>query len=191
MEKPANRNGKSAVSQLLFRHFSASLANQQGSFAMGSEIRPRARADELVVRDMESEVLIYDLNKDEAITLNPFAAAVWRACDGTSGVAGLSAKLQDQMPGSRVLDESVWRALDMLSRCDLLQEPVVPPVYRDRRDMIKALGIGAAAVPMVAMIAVPAAAQGASCGCVTPGDCIVQVSCPSTVNCNGAGMCAP
>ena len=105
MEKPANRNGKSAVLHLLFQHFSANFRHQQGSFAMASEIRPRARADELVVRDMDSEVLIYDLNKDEAITLNPFAAAVWRACDGSSGVAGLSAKLQDQMPGYHVPEE--------------------------------------------------------------------------------------
>lgn len=191
MEKPANRNGKSAVLHLLFQHFSASLRQLQGNSDMASEIRPRARADELVVRDMETEVLIYDLNKDEAITLNPFAAAVWRACDGSSGVASLSAKLQDQMPDSHVSEESVWRALDMLSRCDLLQEHIAPPVQRDRRELIKAMGIGAAAVPMVAMIAVPAAAQGASCGCSTPGDCITQTSCPSTVNCNGAGMCAP
>ena len=158
---------------------------------MASEIRPRARADELVVRDLDSEVLIYDLNKDEAITLNPFAAAVWRACDGTSDVAGLSARLQDLMPGSHVTEEAVWRALDMLSRCDLLQEPVATPLRRDRRDVIKTLGMGAAAVPIVAMIAVPAAAQGASCGCSTPGDCITQTSCSSTVNCNGAGVCAP
>ena len=191
MQKPANCNGNSAVLRLLFQRPYATLGKQQGSFAMASEIRPRARADELVVRDMETEVLIYDLNKDEAITLNPFAAAVWRACDGNSSVAGLSAKLQDQMPGSHVPEETVWRALDMLSRCDLLQEHIAPPVNRNRRDLVKTLGMGAVAVPIVAMISVPAAAQGASCGCVSPGDCIVQVSCPSTVNCNGAGMCAP
>jgi len=158
---------------------------------MASEIRPSARADELVVRDMDSEVLVYDLNKDEAITLNPFAAAVWRACDGTRSVAGLVAKLRDQMPGDLVTEDSVWRALDMLSRCDLLQQQVVAPAHRSRRDLVKALGKGAVAVPIVAMIVVPTAAQAASCACVSPGDCIVQVSCPSTVNCNGAGVCAP
>lgn len=158
---------------------------------MTSDIRPLARADELVVRDMDSEVLVYDLNKDEAITLNPFAAAVWRASDGIRDVDALTAKLHDEMPGDLVTEDSVWRALDMLSRCDLLQEPVSPPAYRSRRDMVRALGKGAIAVPIVAMITVPTAAQGASCGCSSPGDCITQVSCPSTVNCNGSGMCAP
>ena len=158
---------------------------------MASETRPLARADELVVRDMDSEVLIYDLAKDEAITLNAFAARVWRACDGTRDVADITAQLQDDMPGDYVPQDSVWRALDMLSRCDLLQDRVVPPVQHSRRDLVKALGMGAAAVPIVAMIVVPTPAQAASCACVSPGSCIVQTSCPSTVNCNGAGMCAP
>lgn len=158
---------------------------------MTSEARPLARADELVVRDMDSEVLVYDLNKDEAITLNPFAAAVWRACDGTASVADLTAKLHEQMPGDLVTEQAVWRALDMLSRCDLLEEAVVAPAQPSRRDLVKAMGKGAVAVPIVAMIVVPTPAQAASCACVTPGDCLAQVSCPSTVNCNGSGVCAP
>lgn len=158
---------------------------------MTSQINPRARADELVVRDMDSEVLVYDLNKDEAITLNPFAAAVWRACDGTRGVDGITAKLHNDMPGDLVTEESVWRALDMLSRCDLLEEPVMAPANRSRREFARTLAMGAAAVPIVAMIVVPTPAQAASCSCTTPGDCITQTSCPSTVNCNGSGVCAP
>jgi hypothetical protein len=158
---------------------------------MRTEARPLARSGELVVRDMDSEVLVYDLEKDEAITLNHFAASVWRGCDGTRSVAGLVAKLRDQMPGDVVTEEAVWRALDMLSRCDLLQDRVVAPVQSSRRDFVKALGKGAIAVPLVTMIAVPAPAQAASCGCVWPGDCLTQTSCPSTVNCNGSGMCAP
>jgi hypothetical protein len=30
-----------------------------------------------------------------------------------------------------------------------------------------------------------------ACVCVNPGDCITQTSCPSTVNCNAMGQCAP
>jgi hypothetical protein len=29
------------------------------------------------------------------------------------------------------------------------------------------------------------------CRCVTPGDCLVQTTCASTVNCNANGFCAP
>jgi hypothetical protein len=158
---------------------------------MPTEARPLARAEELVVRDLDSEVLVYDLEKDEAITLNYFAAGVWRACDGTRSVAGIVAKLQDQMPGDIVTEAAVWRALEMLSRCDLLQDRVVAPVQRSRRDIVMALGKGAVAVPLVAMIAVPAPAQAASCGCSAPGHCLTQTACASTVNCNGGGVCAP
>lgn len=158
---------------------------------MEAEIRPFARADELVVRDMDGEVLVYDLNKDEAITLNLFAAAVWRVCDGKTSFRGLVAKLQAQLPGDLVSEDAVWRALDMLSRCDLLQEQVTPPVSHSRRDMMKALGMAAAAVPIVSMIVVPTPAQAASCGCSSPGNCITQTSCASSVNCNNSGVCAP
>lgn len=158
---------------------------------MALDIKPHARADELVVRDMDNEVLIYDLNTDEAITLNLFAAAVWRAADGTRTTAAIIAKLHDEMPGDVVTDEAVWRALDMLSCCDLLQERVMAPADRTRRELVKTLGLGAVAVPIVAMISVPSAAQAASCGCVSPSNCLTQTACSSTVNCNGSGVCAP
>ena len=32
---------------------------------------------------------------------------------------------------------------------------------------------------------------GSCCACVNPGQCLTQTSCPSTVNCNGSGICAP
>jgi hypothetical protein len=158
---------------------------------MALGIKPLARTDELVVRDMDDEVLVYDLASDEAITLNLFAGAVWRACDGTRDVAGLMAKLHEDMPGDVVTETALWQALDMLSRCDLLQQRVEAPADLDRRKLVRALGMGAVAVPIVAMISVPSAAAGASCACVAPGDCLVQTSCPSTVNCNASGMCAP
>jgi hypothetical protein len=158
---------------------------------MRSLIKPHARADELVVRDLDDEVLVYDLNKHEAVTLNSFAAAVWRACDGTRTVSELGAKLQDQMPGSDVPEESIWGALDMLSQCDLLEERVMRPAQQSRRDLIKVMGKGAIALPIVTMIVVPTPAHAASCACVTPGDCLVQTACPSTMNCNSHGMCAP
>lgn len=30
-----------------------------------------------------------------------------------------------------------------------------------------------------------------TCSCVNPGQCLTQTSCPSTVNCNAMGLCAP
>jgi len=191
MQNGAKFNGSFAQRPLAFAGPLLHPVQERGTQTMALQQKPHARADELVVRDMDSEVLIYDLNKDEAITLNFFAAAVWRAADGTRDVTGLTAKLHDAMPGDLVTEDAVWRALDMLSRCDLLQEPVMAPTDRVRRAFVKTLGVGVVAVPIVAMISVPSAAQAASCGCVSPGNCLTQTSCASTVNCNGGGICAP
>ena len=95
------------------------------SSVSGRHCEVRVRDNELVVRDLDDEVLVYDLNKHEAITLNPFAAAVWRACDGTRSASELTAMLQQDLPANDVPEESIWRALDMLSQCDLLEERVI------------------------------------------------------------------
>ena len=71
---------------------------------MGLEQKPLARADELIVRDMEGEVLVYNLANDEAISLNLFAAAVWRACDGTRSIADLTSRLRETMPEAAISD---------------------------------------------------------------------------------------
>lgn len=40
-------------------------------------------------------------------------------------------------------------------------------------------------------ICVGSSAMTCTCMCVNPGQCLTQTSCPSTVNCNGSGVCAP
>ena len=44
--------------------------------------RPKARAEGVVVRELDEEVLVYDLDTHRAVCLNGAAAAVWRLCDG-------------------------------------------------------------------------------------------------------------
>jgi hypothetical protein len=125
-------------------------------------VTPRARADEMIVRDMDGEVLIYDLRKDEAVTLNAFAGSVWRACDGAASVSAIIERLQKRSSGEIITEHAVWQALDMLSKCDLLEGRLVVPAYRSRRELARALGL-TVAVPVVAMIAVPTPAQAATC----------------------------
>jgi hypothetical protein len=51
--------------------------NQQAKNA-----RPLARKQDLLVRELADEVLVYDLANDEAHCLNETAAFVWMRCDG-------------------------------------------------------------------------------------------------------------
>src|SRR5262245_18504542 len=44
--------------------------------------QPRAKTSELVVKKVGEELLVYDLARHKAHSLNRVAAAVWRACDG-------------------------------------------------------------------------------------------------------------
>ena len=48
---------------------------------------PHARVNELIVRELPEETLVYDQKHDKAHCLNRAAALVWRHCDGqTTGV---------------------------------------------------------------------------------------------------------
>jgi Coenzyme PQQ synthesis protein D (PqqD) len=53
--------------------------------------RPVARTRGLVVKALQDEVLVYDLERHQAHRLNGLAAAVWRACDGTHEVTTIAA----------------------------------------------------------------------------------------------------
>jgi hypothetical protein len=147
-----------------------------------SSWRPRARSGGLVVRELEGEVLVYDLERHRAVCLNSSAAAVWRSCDGRTDVANLSAALAAGQGG----EEVVWLALEQLARDQLLEErpPRAAGARRvTRRELIRRLGLAAAAsLPLVTSIVAPTPAQAASCK--PPGD-----PCTSSLECC-SGLCA-
>lgn len=50
---------------------------------------PTARRTGVLVRALGDELIVFDRATLRAHRLNPTAAAVWRACDGATSVAGL------------------------------------------------------------------------------------------------------
>ena len=44
--------------------------------------RPKRRHDGLIVREVEAEVIVYDVERHEAHCLNPEAGRICNACDG-------------------------------------------------------------------------------------------------------------
>jgi hypothetical protein len=127
--------------------------------------RPVARRREVVVKVVGDEVLVYDLERHRAHSLNRMAAAVWRACDGTRGTREIAAELQ--RIGQPQTEEAVQYALAELSRARLLAAPTSARRLT-RRELMRRVGATAAALPVVTSIMVPRAADAQSAACFPP-----------------------
>lgn len=126
-----------------------------------SDTRPVARSDRLIVRELDGETLIYDCARDTAACLNVSAAKVWRLCDGKLTVVEIADRLEYD-------ERAVWLALEQLAKAHLLSLPIALPremrTAKNRREVVRALGLGAAAIiPIVTSITVPVPAQAQSC----------------------------
>ena len=154
---------------------------------------PVARKQGLVVQEMPDEVLIYDLDTNKAHCLNKTAAFVWKSCDGNKSIAEITKSFESDF-GNPVEEDLVWLAIEQLNDKNLLSESLQTNLKgQNRREVIKKIGFAAVvALPIVASLTAPSSALAtASCACVAPGDCSTQTGCPSTVNCNPGGVCAP
>jgi hypothetical protein len=160
---------------------------------MNSSQVPVARKQGLVVQEMPEEVLIYDLDTNKAHCLNKTAAFVWKSCDGNKSIADITKSFESDF-GSPVDENLVWLAIEQLNDKNLLNESL-PTNFKgqNRREVIKKIGLATVvALPIVASLTAPTSAlASASCACVVPADCATQMGCPSTVNCNMSGVCAP
>jgi hypothetical protein len=125
---------------------------------------PRARQEGLLVETVGEELLLYDQDSHTAHCLSPFAACVWRHCDGERDVTELA-----ELAG--VSESLVADALHELHENDLLDaEPqpmqsAVSGVSR-REAIVRGVryGAAAAAVPLIvsATAATPAMASSGS-----------------------------
>jgi len=124
-----------------------------------------------VVKTVGDDVLVYDLETHRAHSVNRVAAAVWRRCDGTRDAARIASEIQEDGVAP-VTDEAVRYALAELWRAQLLASPVAHAGIT-RRQLLRRVGT-VAAVPLVASILAPTAAQAQSClptssPCTCPG----------------------
>ena len=150
---------------------------------------PKARQEQLIVKELPDELLIYDLKHDQAHCLNETAALVWKNCDGHKTVDQLR-ELMEENAGSPVPEEMVWLALDQLEDFKLLDEAALKPVQfagMNRRDMVRRVGMAAIALPVILSIVAPTAAQGASG--LPPGACCNNPPQCVSNNCLQGGPC--
>lgn len=153
--------------------------------------KPSARRDHLVVQELKDEVVLYDLETDQASCLNETAALVWKYADGKTSVDSIAAQMAQDLE-TPVDAQVVWFALDQLGKKNLLQTPVAMPMEytrMSRRDFVlKAGALGAiVAMPVIISLAAPKPAMAAT-GC-QPVGCDAFNSCPNGCNCVG-GQCA-
>jgi len=160
-------------------------------------MKPVARRNGLVVRDLADEVVVYDKERHEAHCLNGTAATIFRNADGRRSVSDLAVLLSaDGGPGA---EELVEMALGQPGEARLLEGDPSPVAERGlpRRDAMRRVGMGAAVlIPLVTSILAPTPAEAAAT-CVndctgqppgTPCSCIGITPCVDT--CLGGGNCS-
>jgi hypothetical protein len=164
---------------------------------MAQAERPVARTRDLIVKTVGDEVLVYDLARHRAHSLNPTAAAVWRQCDGHRDAAAIAAVIQ-QADGAAVSEKAVHYALAQLGRARLIAG-AMPETGVTRRDVVRSLGAAAALLPVVMSLAAPTPAQAQSVVCADlTGFCQIDAQCCAGVcasivcscqDVNGTGVC--
>ena len=147
------------------------------------EFLPAARSEGIIRKEVDGELLVYDLERNKAHCLNESAAAIWKLCDGRTSIKEITSSLTKEV-GTTVDERVVWLALADLRRTHLLEEPKAtvqseessdsnkkrkngewPQVTlgMSRREAVKRIGLGAAiALPVVISITAPTPAQAAS-----------------------------
>jgi hypothetical protein len=154
-----------------------------------------ARRENLVVREMLDEVLVYNLRQHKAHCLNRAAAFVWNHCDGQTTAAEI-ARLMEQEWRKPISEDVVRLALKQLHKADLLQEPVIRVGVESRvsrREVMRKLGTAAAvALPLVTSIIAPTAASAATIPAACQ-DCVKKQdgvgACPSVCGPDVIGTC--
>lgn len=164
---------------------------------MKKRTAPKARKENLVFQEIDGEVLIYDLDTTKAFCLNKTSALIWQACDGSKDVSEIRNLLGKQL-NSPVNEDLIWLALDQLKRENLIENSGelenkfegIP-----RREAIRKIGMASLiALPVIAAIATPTAAQTASACAVATGRpngcaCTSGTQCSSTCCRSNTGLC--
>ena len=173
---------------------------------------PERRTRALVVRELDDEMLVYDLQCHQAHCLNRTAALVFKGSDGRTTVHALARRLRRQIDAPADEAEAlVLLAIRRLRRAHLLKD--VAGAQRryarvSRRELLRRAGLTAGALlPLVTTLVAPTAAQvqtcvvgnagcsgqlfGLPCHCGNPADCSITCGCDGTGACKDNGGAGP
>jgi hypothetical protein len=150
-----------------------------------NSVVPKARKENLLVRKLETETVVYDRLRDKAYCLNGMVASVWDACDGRRTVEQISVLLGKAINPS-VDNRIVWLAVKQLDKYSLLEKVPggrfqVPAV--SRRDLIRLGLYSTIALPVITAISAPTATQAASA--ISRDLCKARTQGPAGLGCLG------
>lgn len=127
---------------------------------------PESRKANIVIQDLETEVLIYDLAINKAYCLNQTSALVYQLSDGTKTVSEIS-ELMSKKLKTLVSEDFVWLSIDGLKKDNLLENADEVPLHfagLSRREVIKKIGLGSViALPVIASVVAPSSVLAQSC----------------------------
>ena len=147
---------------------------------------PRSRNENLVIRHLDDETLVYDKERDEAHCLNQTAALVWQQCDGKTTAAQAARSLQAKLDVS-VDADFVWLAVKQLKSFHLVESHGNVPSVSRRKLVLKYAPI-ALALPVIMSISTPTPAGVVSCG----QPCSTAAACPTGCRCSfSTNTCVP
>lgn len=142
---------------------------------------PQARADRLLVQELDDELLIYDLDQHKAHCLNLTAALIWIRCDGKTSARDMAHSLEKELDTS-VDEEIIWQGIRQLEQARLLVSGNNQTVRASRRNMMKKAGsLATVALPFITSIVSPMSVEAGSCvalggtGCSTSRPCCAGV----------------
>jgi hypothetical protein len=147
---------------------------------------PLARTNEIITKEIDGELLIYDSARDKAHCLNSSAAKIWKLCDGRTTVSEMALSIS-RASGVQVNDTVILSGLKQLRMRALLAEASYVPIEAvdpSRRSLARKLGIGVLLLPLITSISAPIASAAVSCAgpCSgAPG----RGSCPAGCLCSG------
>jgi hypothetical protein len=145
--------------------------------APSSGFVPRRRRSGLITEQLDGEVLLYVEPTHKALCLNPAAARVWMAIDGTRDVGAIA----EQVSLEPDLVASSLREMGEAGLLESVTDLPAAPIDLSRRRLVRA---GLVALPFIMAITVPRAAEAASCTVGLPGG----PACSPTVHCC-TGLC--
>jgi hypothetical protein len=159
------------------------------------QIKPLARTQGLVIKELPTELLVYDLERHKAHCLNPTASLVWKECDGAQTVFEIARGLEEKV-GSGMDEDVVLLALDQLAKANLLKEKPAVKGGVSRRELLRKGAIAAAVVlPLVTSLVAPTAYAAASCSSLSCSgaipECTLSTACHCTGGPTGGGVCVP
>jgi len=145
-----------------------------------------------LVQELESELLIYDLQTSKAFCLNETSAMVYQLCDGTKTIVEIS-DLMSRKLKTIVSEDFVRLALNELKKDNLLENSDELKDFfagMSRREMVKKVGFASViALPIISSVIAPSAAMTQSvaklainAACTAPlecqsGNCLNNTTC--------------